>query len=341
MRDLVEAASLDPKSFEQPRRDELDSITFEQYCRNAGADAQALQTARVWTRGTLGQDPSDVSALAYLEICRGGLGLVNLRYDGKHGAQFLRLQEGTHSISIGISKLLPPGTIELSTPVVSIVQKSSELYSIITANGSKLQARKAIVSIPGPTYKEIAFDPPLPMKKQLFTNSARYGCFVKLICLFETPFWRRQGSCGLAQSFRGPINHCRDTSVDQQSNYTLTCFLCAGPGRKWLGLSSGEQEAAVLNQLGSLFNVGIEAVKAEFLGSVTAQWMQDKWAGYGCPFATPPPGMLGNTPVGDICVQKFNGMYFVGTELADEWRGYMDGALRSGKRGAAQVLAEL
>lgn len=332
---------MDVKSFEQPKRDELDGITFEQYCRNAGADTRALQTARVWTRGTLGQDPSDVSALAYLEVCRGGLGLVNLRYDGKHGAQFLRLQEGTQSISIGMSKLLPGGTIRLNSPVTSIVQTSVELYSITTARGDIFQARKVITSIPGPTYKNITFDPPLPLQKELFTNSARYGCFVKLICLFETPFWRQQGSCGLAQSFRGPINHCRDTSVEQQNNYTLTCFLCAGPGRKWLGLRKEDQEVAVLKQLGSLFQVGFEAVQAEFLGSVTAQWTQDKWAGYGCPFATPPPGLLADSPVGNITSQQFNGIYFIGTELTDEWRGYMEGALRSGKRGAAQVLAGL
>jgi monoamine oxidase len=44
---MVEAASLDPKTFEQPKREELDSITFEQYCRDTGAGAQALNTARV------------------------------------------------------------------------------------------------------------------------------------------------------------------------------------------------------------------------------------------------------------------------------------------------------
>jgi monoamine oxidase len=341
IRDTVEAASLDPKSFEKPKRDELDSITFEQFCRDAGAGTQALQTARVWTRGTLGQDPSDISALAYLEVCRGGLGLVNLRYDGKHGAQFLRLQEGTQSISIGMLKLLPSEAIKLSTPVASIVKQSTELYEATTTNGTKFQARKVILSIPGPTYRNITFDPPLPFRRELYTNSTRYGCFVKLICLFETPFWRQQGSCGLAQSFRGPINHCRDTSVDQQSNFTLTCFLCAGPGRKWLGLSNEEQEAAVLKQLGSLFNIGYDGVKAEFLGSITAQWTQDRWAGYGCPFSAPPPGILCSTPVGGLASQKSDGMYFIGTELINEWRGYMEGALRSGKQGAAQVLADL
>jgi monoamine oxidase len=341
MRDIVEAASLDPRTFEQPMRTELDSITFEQYCRDAGAGAQARQTARVWTRGTLGQDPCDVSALAYLEICRGGLGLVNLRYDGKNGAQYLRLQEGTQSISTGISKLLPSNAIKLSTPVASIVQQSPAVYIINTTDGNKFQARKVIISIPGPAYKNITFHPSLPLRQELYTNSARYGCFVKFVCLFKTPFWRRQGACGLAQSFRGPINHCRDTSVDQQSNYALTCFLCAGPGRTWLGLDRKEQQAVVLKQLGLLFNVGLEAVEAEFLNSMTAEWTQDRWAGWGCPFATPPPGMLGSSPIGAVTGQKSDGMYFVGTELADEWRGYMEGALRSGKRGASQVLADL
>jgi monoamine oxidase len=153
-------------------------MTFEQYCRDAGAGTQALQTARVWTRGTLGQDPSDVSALAYLEVCRGGLGIVNLRYDGKHGAQFLRLQEGTQSISVGMAKLLPTGTIKLSTPVASITQQLSELYSIATTDGNKLQSRKVIISMPEPTYKNITFDPPLSLLKKALYEF----CEVWMLC---------------------------------------------------------------------------------------------------------------------------------------------------------------
>lgn len=71
LRDMVESASLNPESFQGLKREELDSITLEQWCRDFGAGSKALQTARVWCRGTLGQDPGEVSALAYLEICRG------------------------------------------------------------------------------------------------------------------------------------------------------------------------------------------------------------------------------------------------------------------------------
>ncbi len=263
---------------------------------------------------------------------------MNLRSDGKEGAQYLRIQEGTQSIPEGMAKLLPTSSVRINCPVRSIAQHTPKLYSITTGNGDIMKARKVIVSIPSPAYKTVIFDPPLPPQKQIYTTAARYGCFVKFICLFKTPFWRRRGACGLAQSFRGPMNHCRDTSVDTLDNYALTCFMCAGPGRQWLALNETERQEAVLRQIGSLFGVAYETVMTEFLGSFTSDWMQDPWAGWGCPFAVAPPSTTGDC---GINTQKFGGVYFVGTELVDEWRGYMEGALRSGKRGAGQALADL
>lgn len=39
--------------------------------------------------------------------------------------------------------------------------------------------------------------------------------------------------------------------------------------------------------------------------------------------------------------EPFMNMHFVGTETADVWRGYMDGAVRSGERGANEVIEAL
>ncbi|MAD84270.1 MAG: hypothetical protein CL912_15005 [Deltaproteobacteria bacterium] len=57
LRDEVERASLDPETFKEPMCDKLDGLSFEQYCTDLGAGPEALLTARVWSRGTLGQDP--------------------------------------------------------------------------------------------------------------------------------------------------------------------------------------------------------------------------------------------------------------------------------------------
>jgi monoamine oxidase len=35
------------------------------------------------------------------------------------------------------------------------------------------------------------------------------------------------------------------------------------------------------------------------------------------------------------------GIFWAGTETADEWTGFLDGAVRSGRRAAAEVHAEL
>jgi monoamine oxidase len=96
----------------------------------------------------------------------------------------------------------------------------------------------------------------------------------------------------------------------------------------------------VLKQLGQLFGLGSESVASEYLGHVESDWGNDKWAGYGCPFPVTPPGVLGHRSE-DWFTESSDGLFFIGTELIDEWRGYMEGALRSGKRGAAQALAYL
>lgn len=266
-----------------------------------------------------------------------------MRHDGKDGAQNLRLQEGTQAIAVGMAKLLrlPRSAIRLNSPVASVVRLEPRLFLVGTATGPPVKARRVIVSVPGPAYKNMTFDPPLPPQKQMYTAAVRYGCYVKYICLFKTPFWRRQGACGLAQSFRGPMNHCRDTSVDSQGNYALTCFVTSHPGRRWLTLGADEGREAILRQLGALFGVGHEAVKRELLTTIATDWMQDRWAGWGCPFAAPPPGTIGGGDDGDWYAESADGVYFVGTELTNEWRGYMEGALRSGNRGAAQALAGL
>ena len=338
---MIEAASLDPKTFKQPKRQELDSISLDQWVRESEASIRAQQTARLWVRGTLGQDSSEVSALAYLEICRGGLGLVNLRSDDKHGAQRLRLQEGTQSIAFGMSKLLHSGTIKLDSPVSSIRQLGRKLYEVTTGSGDISRAQKVIVTVPGPAYKHITFDPPLPRSKEVYINAARYGVFIKYICLFKTPWWRAKGACGLGQSFKGPINHLRDTSADHQDNYALTCFMTAGPGRRWWALSDEDRREACVKQLANLFGVEYEIVESELIDTITSQWTQDRWAGWGCPFAATPPGVIGEIEDGQRAQETFGGIHFVGNELSDEWRGYMEGALRSGQRGAARVLAEL
>ncbi|KAI1050192.1 hypothetical protein LB506_001983 [Fusarium annulatum] len=323
-----------------PRDTSLDSMTFEAYLRSRGASEAALATGTVWTRAMLGQDPKDISALYFLNYCKSGGGLLQMRSDRKHGGQYLRVRQGTQLFAKGLASSLPVDTVRLSTPVKSIVQ-NSEAGSILvqTSSGKVISARKVITTVPGPALRSISFCPELPPVKQLWAESLSYGYYTKAMMEFKSPFWVEAGMCGLINSFTGPAAVVRDTSDPQSNKHILTCFMAADHGRTWGALpSQAEKEAALLKQLTSLY--GVNNIEDLFVSLTYYEWSGDEWSGFGCPCTALPPGLL-DTVGGDSLRQPAGDLHFAGTETAGEWKGYMEGAVRSGERAAGEVVKDL
>jgi monoamine oxidase len=67
-------------------------------------------------------------------------------------------------------------------------------------------------------------------------------------------------------------------------------------------------------------------------------WAREIYTG-GCPVGIMPPGVM--TEYGAALRAPWGRIHWAGTETATVWTGYMDGAVQSGKRAAAEVLAEL
>ena len=64
-------------------------------------------------------------------------------------------------------------------------------------------------------------------------------------------------------------------------------------------------------------------------------WRSEKWTG-GCPTGVPRPGVLSR--YGSALRAPIGRVHFAGSETADYWQGYMDGAVRAGERAAREVL---
>ncbi|KAJ6177271.1 hypothetical protein N7485_004185 [Penicillium canescens] len=326
IRDMCEA---DCQALDTWRPDDssLDSLTFEAYLRSRGASEVALATAIVWTRAMLGQDPRDISALYFLNYCKSGGGLLQMRSDRKHGGQYLRIRQGTQAFSLGLASSLPEGIIKLSAPVHSVVQSGDQSIKV-QAGGAVYAARKVITTVPSPALKSIAFHPKLPPAKQVWAESTTSAL----------PFWEKKGFCGLAQSFIGPASVVRETCSPEDRKYVLTCFLSGDPGRAWAALSTPERERSLLKQLEKLFADG--GLQREFVQMTTYEWVHDEWAGWGCPCTALTPGVIANLG-GDALRESCGSLHFAGTETAGEWKGYMEGAIRSGERAAAEVIKSL
>ncbi|OMP83800.1 Amine oxidase [flavin-containing] B [Diplodia seriata] len=156
--------------------------------------------------------------------------------------------------------------------------------------------------------------------------------------VFRKPFWVERGFCGLAQSFRGPASVVRDTSVPADGKWILTCFLAGDAGREWAALEGERRVDALLEQVGELYG-DADAPRKLFVEAAGHEWSKEQWSGWGCPCIAYPPGVL--DAVGHALREPVGDVHFVGTETAGEWKGYMEGAVRSGERGAAEVLSQL
>lgn len=71
-----------------------DDVTLEEFMRQQGAGEKAMGTVSIWTRAMLGCEPSELSALYFLDYCKSGGGLLQMRSDKKNGGQHLRLRTG-------------------------------------------------------------------------------------------------------------------------------------------------------------------------------------------------------------------------------------------------------
>lgn len=318
----------------RPKDTSLDAVTFEAYLRSHNASETAIATATVWTRAMLGQDPRDISALYFLNYCKSGGGLLQMRSDRKHGGQYLRVRQGTQAFSIGLASSLPKGTIKLNSPVKSVIQQTDRMVKV-ESGGALYAGRKVIITVPTPAMRNISFFPNLPPAKQAWINSTTYGYYTKAMMEFSSPFWEKSGFCGLAQSFTGPASVVRESCSAPDSKYVLTCFVVGDPGRAWAALPTKEREKSLLQQLGKLF--GVTDLSSEFIQMTTYEWLNDEWSGWGCPCAALTPGVL-NTLGPDALRESSGNLHFAGTETAGEWKGYMEGAIRSGERAAAEVI---
>jgi monoamine oxidase len=111
--------------------------------------------------------------------------------------------------------------------------------------------------------------------------------------------------------------------------------------RTYNAMSPHARQSAVIDQFATWFDsqsAALGAAARNAKGYFDTNWSAEVWT-RGCPVGIPSLGTLIaygphlRTPVGRI--------HWAGTETADYWNGYMDGAVRSGERAATEVLASL
>lgn len=197
-----------------------------------------------------------------------------------------------------------------------------------------------MISIPTCLYPRITFNPPLPAAKATLAASTHMGYTSKALCIYSSPWWREAGLSGVATSDIGPISFTRDTCVLDDQNYSIVCFIVGDSGRAWSKLDDEGKKRQVFEQMRTMFAPGLKGREVPEPERVILQdWAKEEWI-WGAPSAVLPLGALANAAAVEVC-RPVGDVHFVGTETSDVWKGYMEGAVRSGRRGAKEVIGEL
>ncbi|KAK2761327.1 hypothetical protein FQN54_001849 [Arachnomyces sp. PD_36] len=329
IRDHIQAESLKPG----PPLVQDDNVSLDQYVRNLGAFPKTLKMVNLWVQVMHGLESTEESAAWFIDYCRRNRGLFAIRADDSSGGQHLRLQDGAQSIANEIARLVGASNIHLSSPVASIEDHGSHM-SVITTNGKTFTARKCILSVPSTMYKELNIYPSLPQPVQEVTNSTALGDYNKAVVCYDRPWWRDLGFNGYFASYTGPVILARDTSVDEKSHFSLTCFVNGERGREWGKLLPHERRAVVVQQLAKIFNVDAKSEVFRPIEVFDQVWKHEKFSRG----ALAPVTAIGHyTRYAPVYGKPVGNLHFVGTEYSTEWKGYMEGALCSGEKGAREV----
>lgn len=310
-----------------PRAEKLDSQTLDGWLRSVGATSTARALMAIMARVTWGAEPDDVSMLHAVRYVKAAGGLDRM-LDVVGGAQQDHFPAGTQQIAEKMAAELSD-RVRLNATVSRI--EWSDGAVAVTSSAGVVEARRAILAVAPAHRLAIDIAPAPPIGYQQLAQRWPQGALSKAYAAYPTPFWRADGHSGEALSDEGPVFITFDVSPGADGPGILLGFV---DSRGFDALAPEQRRNEALAGFAALFG---EQAKTP-IDYLDHCWGAEAFAAGG-PTAAVPPGSW--TEFGPLLRRPVGPLHWAGTETADEWTGFLDGAVRSGQRAAAEVAAAL
>lgn len=306
----------------------LDDQSLDAWLRSVHAGKSTRDLMAIMSRVTWGCEPDQVSMLHAVRYVKaaGGIGPM---LDVQGGAQQERFPAGTQQIALRMADEL--GDRVRLGAVVQRIERDTDGSLAVHSTAGVHTARAVVVAIPPAHRRAIAFEPALPEEYSDLADNWPQGSLSKAYVAYDTPFWRADDRSGEALSDDGPVFITFDVSPGDDGPGILLGFTDA---RTFDPLTPEARRTRALNCFAGLY--GDAALTP--IDYVDFCWGSETFAPGG-PTAAVPPGSW--TAFGPWLRRPVNGIFWAGTETADRWTGFLDGAVRSGQRAAAEVDAYL
>jgi monoamine oxidase len=187
-----------------------------------------------------------------------------------------------------------------------------------------------VVTLPATLLRRVPITPALPAHQHEAIARLKYGRATKTLLQFSSRFWRRPGR---PRAFGSPLpfGALWEANEEQRGRPGILTLLAGG--------SASEQTRAIVAKSG----IGrladdldwLGPPRAELLASQQVVWESDVWARGG--YAYFDPGF--DPALRPWLARPSDRLFFAGEHTSIRWQGYMNGAVESGRRAAAEVAA--
>jgi monoamine oxidase len=284
---------------------------------------EELRATATGLRGFFLADPDELSLVALVDQFS--------EADSPAPGALYRLEGGNDALATALAK--PLGSrLQLNTEVVAVSQRGKVVRVAVKRRReqSQIACDYAVLALPATLLRRIPITPALPAQQHDAIASLKYGRATKTLLQFSKRFWRLPGR---PRAFGSPLpfGALWDGNEEQRGRSGILSLLAGG--------SASDATQAIVSRQGPRGLVHtldwLGADHAELVASRQFVWEQDPYARGGYAFFDP-----GFDPALRAWLPRPAGrLFFAGEHTSIKWQGYMNGAVESGLRAAAEVAA--
>lgn len=324
------SAEIDPEApWTHPRAAELDSISFEAWLATQTEDLEARDNIALFISAAMLTKPAHAfSALQALLMAASAGGFSHLV-----DADFIldkRVVGGLQQVPILLAERLGED-VHLNAAVHTLRRTPTGV--VAQTEGLTVRARHALLAVAPVLYNRISFVPPLPRHQHQLHQHLSMGLVIKVHAVYERPFWREQGLSATAFSPYELCHEAYDNTNHGDERGTLVAFVSDAAADQVFELPAEERKQRILQSLANYY--GPEAMNPVVY--YESDWAAEEWTrgAYAASFDLGGLHRYGkdqSAPVGPI--------HFASSDLAGVGYQHVDGAIRIGRRVAAEIIAE-
>ena len=215
--------------------------------------------------------------------------------------------------------------------IVTRIEQNENSVTVTYSNADGIQtitADRVICTLPFPILKEIEISPTFPEDKVRAIKELKLTPVTRTYLQFKTRVWEQAGLSGYGLSDLPIQNTYSPTLMQVGKNGILASYAGGQRALDLSAMSEGDRQTFVRREMGNLFS----GLDSQYLGGVSQIWHEDQFARGA--FAYFEPGQM--TTLLPVAQRPEGRIHFAG-EHTSAWHGWMNGALESGNRAAAEV----